>query len=133
MEVCCVRLHACYDAGMEILIVREPISHATLAPLAEAWHQTLVKGVADLGRGIVALGGEWHMDANVILLAEGSQQRDVWGFNIYPDERGDAALEYVSLINIRPGQNNREMELRDEALRERLREIVATLIPDLDL
>ena len=117
----------------EVLVVREPIALESLGPLAKAWHGTLIKGVADCTRGIIALGGDWHMDANTTLIADGSKQEDVWGFNIYPAERGDAALEYISLINIRPAQGNKTMELVDAELRAKIREIVAKLIPDLGL
>jgi len=120
-------------SSVEILIVREPVGIEALTPLAEAWHGTLVKGVADLGRGVIALGGEWHMDANTALIADGASQTNVWGFNVYPDERGDKAIEYISLINIRPRQGNKGMELIDATLRADIRSLVKTLIPDLSL
>ncbi len=71
------------------------------------------------------------MDANNVLIADGSQQKHVWGFNIYPDERGDAAIEYISLINIRPAQGNRDMEIQDTDLRTTVRTLVSRLIPEL--
>lgn len=114
---------------MDILIVRETVDIETLKKLASAWHETLVKGVADCKREVLALGGEWHIDANNVLLADGSKQEDVWGFNIYPEERGDAAVEYTSLINVRPVQGNRSMELMDEARRLKIRELVKETIP----
>ena len=40
---------------MEILIVREPVDVETLDTLAKAWHRSLVKGVADIKLGAVAL------------------------------------------------------------------------------
>ena len=116
----------------EILIVREPISLTVIEPL-RAWHHTLVKGVADVKRGTIALGGDWHMDANTVLIADGSEQKDVWGFNIYPSERGEKALEYISLINIRPAQGNTGMELMDTDLRNAIKALIKKLIPDLDL
>lgn len=118
---------------MEIRIVREPISLSEIEGLAGAWHRTLVKGVADVEREIIALGGEWHMDANTVLIADGSQQRNVWGFNLYQNERGEQAIAFISLINIRPAQGSTEMELKDEKLRENIRDIVRTLVPDLQL
>ena len=116
----------------EILIVREPISLGALEP-SKHWHRTLIKGVADVKRGVVALGGDWHMDANTVLIADGSEQRDVWGFNIYPEKRRDEAIEYESLINIRPAQGNKGMILKDEGLQSKIRSIVHRLIPELDL
>lgn len=120
-------------ADVEILIVREPIDASMLELLAKAWYGTMVKGVADIERGVVALGGDWHMDANNTLIAEESEQKNLWGFNVYPDERGDKALEYISLINIRPAQGNKKMELQDEALRARIRAILKELIPSIEL
>ena len=118
---------------MEILIVREPVSQEMLGALAGAWHRTLVKGVADIGLEIVALGGEWHMDANNRLIEEGSEQQNLWGFNVYPNEKGGAAIEYTSLINIRPMQGNRSMEIASEETRAAVRKVVALALPFLDL
>ncbi len=117
----------------EILIVREPITRARAQELAEKWHGTMVKGVADCRRGIVALGGEWHMDANICLIKDGSSPEDVWGFNVYPGETGEQALEYISLINIRPAQGNYDMELQHPELRGTIRELVQKHLPDLQL
>jgi alanine-alpha-ketoisovalerate/valine-pyruvate aminotransferase len=118
---------------MEILIADKPVSKEKLRELAKAWYGDLVKGVADVRRGVAALGGDWHIDANNILIGDGSRQEDIWGFNVFPDKRGDAAIEYHSLINIRPAQGNRDMELRDEALRSQIRDVVKKLLPDLAL
>lgn len=118
---------------MEILVVREPVSQETLDALATAWHVTLVKGVADIKSGLVALGGEWHIDANNRLIEDGSEQQNLWGFNVYPKEHGDAAIEYNSLINIRPMQGNRSMEITSEETRKAVRRIVALAVPFLGL
>ncbi|MGD0328323.1 MAG: DUF5674 family protein [Minisyncoccia bacterium] len=118
---------------MEILIVRKPVDKITLDALAKEWHHVLVKGVADISRAIVALGGEWHIDANNRLIEDGSQQKNLWGFNIYPKEKGEAAIEYNSLINIRPLQGNRSMEITSEETRNAVRKVVALAIPFLGL
>ena len=118
---------------MEILVVREPVDQETLDSLARAWHTSLVKGVVDINLGTVALGGEWHIDANNKLIAEGSEQKNLWGFNVYPKENGDSAIEYNSLINIRPAQGNRSMEIMSEETRRTVRETVERIIPFLGL
>lgn len=118
---------------MDILIVREPVDRETLLALAEEWYGSLVKGAADIRSGQVALGGEWHMDANGRLIAEGSDQKYIWGFNIYPKENGDAAIEYVSLVNIRPAQGNRGMEIASAEIRTAVRKAVAKVVPFLNL
>lgn len=118
---------------MEIRIAHEPIDRETLHALAKEWHHTLVKGVADISRDIVALGGEWHMDANNCLITEGSAQEHLWGFNVYPGEKGDSAIEYNSLINIRPAQGNRGMEIESPEICRAVRNTVARVIPFLGL
>ena len=112
---------------LEILIVHEPIDAATLQQLAAAWYGTMVKGVADVERGIVALGGDWHIDANNVLIADGSQQPNLWGFNIQLEK--EPRVEYISLINIRPAQGNRAMELEDVRTRERILVLLKKFIP----
>ena len=62
----------------------------------------MVKLVADLRREILAYDAEWHADLEAQLIENDSAQKDLWGFNYYPD---NDTLEYNSLINIRPTQN----------------------------
>lgn len=116
---------------MNIKIINEPIALDDVREIAKELYRDMVKGVADVRQEIIALGGEWHMDANNELVKHGSQQPDLWGFNIYVDQRNDAAIEYISLINIRPAQGNREMELKDEATRAQIHAIVERLVPEL--
>ena len=118
---------------MDIRIIREPITLSELEEIAEKFQRTLVKGAADLERRVIALGGEWHMDANNVLIENDSEQKNIWGFNLYPKERGEKAIEYISLINIRPSQGNTAMELADRNLRDSIRGIVEKLIPELEL
>jgi hypothetical protein len=117
----------------QTFIVREPVTREKLDELASAWHRDMVKGVADCRRGMIALGGNWHIEGNVCLLKDGSSQEDLWGFNVYPAEEGEQALEYISLINIRPAQDNHEMELQHPELREKIKELVRNWLPDLKL
>jgi hypothetical protein len=109
---------------MDIRIVREQISEDDLREVAKDFYGHMVKGVVDLEREIVAFGGEFHADANSLLIDDGSQQPDVWGFNWYFDVPEGERIEYTSLINIRPHMGNRKMEISDEAIRERVRTIV---------
>lgn len=109
---------------MNIRIVDKKISEKELLEIAKEFYVTMVKGVVDVERGILAMGGEYHMDANNVLIENGSKQPNVWGFNWYFDKEGDERIEYVSLINIRPAQGNRVMEVQDEALRAKMKEII---------
>jgi len=110
---------------MDIRIIRDKISKAELTELAKEFYIKMVKGVADIEREIIALGGEWHMDANQVLIEDGSSQCDLWGFNVY---LADKKIEYISLINIRPNQNNRTLEVEDADIKEKMCNIINKLV-----
>ena len=42
-------------------------------------YPTLIKIVVDVRRRVLAGGGEMHADCESLLLAEGSEQDDLWG------------------------------------------------------
>ncbi|MDO8504611.1 MAG: DUF5674 family protein [Candidatus Liptonbacteria bacterium] len=109
---------------MNIKIIDKKITDSELREIAKDYYGEMVKGVVDIEREIIAMGGEYHMDANVVLIENGSKQPDIWGFNWYFDKNGDERIEYVSLINIRPGQGNRAMEVQDASLRDKMKAII---------
>ncbi len=113
---------------MKIQIIRQPVTIKILQDIAEDNFGEMAKGVVDLRKKIMALGGELHADAEAVLLQEGSKQEDLWGFNIYPDKPDTERLEYTSFINIRPSQNNRSIEIQDQKLRDRIKSVVDSLI-----
>ena len=110
-------------------IVRERISRADLARMAEDQFGDWIKAVVDLSRGIMAVGGDLHADDEAALLADGSRQQDLWGINLYPGESGSDWIEFDSMINVRPGQGNRSRGVDDERTRTRIREVVGSLLP----
>jgi hypothetical protein len=74
------------------------------------------------------VGGELHADAEALLLETGSEQADLWGANYYPGRGEEECLEYTALINIRPAQGNRSMEVEAPEARARIRELAFALI-----
>lgn len=78
------------------------------------------KAVADIKRGILSLGDELHSDCVEELINDGSAASDLWGFNIYPDGR----LDFISLINIKPVDGNRSMEIQNPEIRQKIEETV---------
>jgi len=111
-----------------ILILDRQIEPQELARLAEAHFHDMVKLVVDVRRRVVGVGGELHADAEKLLLEAGSRQEDLWGANYYPGRGKEGCLEYTALINIRPGEGNRSMEIEDETLRAAVREITFELV-----
>ena len=114
---------------MNIKIISDTITEKELREIAKEFYATMVKGAVDIERGILALGGEYHIDASNVLTEGGSKQQNVWGFNLYPNEEGEQRVEYVALINIRPGLGNRDMYIEDAGIREKIYSIVNTLVP----
>jgi hypothetical protein len=116
------------DLAPDILVVTEKIDGRELARLTQAFFEDMVKYVVDVERGVVAVGGELHADAEELLLTQGSRQDDLWGANYYPGRGPEECIEYTSLINIRPAQGNRSMVVEDDGTRSRIRELTFALI-----
>lgn len=111
-----------------ILITDQRLDRETLRALTEAWFGDMVKYVVDLERRVVAVGGQLHADGEAMLLEQGSRQENLWGANYYPARDHEHCIEYVALINIRPGQGNRSMEIEDSEVRGRVRDLTYTVL-----
>ena len=59
---------------MSIHLLTEKISRVELKTIAQESFEVMVKAVVDVEKGVLALGGELHADANVALLARGSEK-----------------------------------------------------------
>mgnify|MGYP007034199096 CR=1 FL=1 len=101
-----------------------------LQKLAKDGYGDMVKGVADIKRKVIALGGELHADAEALLINDGSASRDLWGFNIYPAKAKDERIEFTSLINIRPALGNKSMEVKDPKIQSQMQSIINNLIEE---
>jgi hypothetical protein len=109
-------------------IVRTPIPLSEVVAIARQRFGDMIKAAVDIGRGVMAMGGELHSDEEALLLEDGSVQSDVWGINIYPAEVGEAWIEFDSMINVRPSANNRTRSVDDPATQARIRQVVESLI-----
>ena len=112
----------------EIQITTTKISLPDLKKKAEERLGDMIKCVVDLEKYIMAIGGEMHSDEEALLLENGSKQVDLWGINLYPDNTGNDFVEFDSMINIRPRQGNRSRGVEDEAIRNRILEVVNKLV-----
>lgn len=84
-----------------------------------------IKLAVDIRRGILAGGGALHADCEAVLLEEGGQQGDIWGADWIPSTQ---QILYEALINIRPKQNNPSMKILDPFIRNRIIEIVQSIL-----
>ena len=111
-----------------IVITDRRIPVEELKRLVLLFFEDMVKYVVDVERRVAAVGGELHADAEALLLGADSSQDNLWGANYYPGRGEESCIEYTALINIRPAQGNRSMEVEDAELRRRIRELTFELI-----
>ena len=113
-----------------IVLVREPVTREALRQMAAGQFGDFVKAVVDVGRGVMAIGGDLHADEEALLLEDGAQQRDLWGINLYPDRPVEEIVEFDSMINVRPSRGNRSRDVEDPSIRDLIRQVVASLVRD---
>lgn len=113
-----------------MIILEHPISRAELKIYAANTFGDMIKCVADVDKGLLAIDAELHADLERLLLENGSQQTDLWGFNLYPDETGEDFIEYDSLINIRSWQGNPSRDVLDQGVRDRIAIVVGKFITE---
>lgn len=113
---------------MKIKIVEEPIDIKELGKIGEEGFGDMVKGVVDIEKGIMAIGGELHSDEEAILLSSGSKQENLWGINLYPQKKDEELIEFDSVINLKPAQGNRSRGIENPQIQKRIKEIVERFI-----
>jgi hypothetical protein len=109
----------------------ESKSRASLHELNEMATNTfgdMVKAVVDVKLAIMAIDAELHADEEALLIENGSDQRDLWGINLYPEIEGEDFIEFDSMINLRPSIGNRSRGVENPEVREKIRQIVDDLV-----
>lgn len=107
---------------MAVVIIEEVITQEQQT-LANEDYPNYIKVVVDIEKGILAAGGEWHADAEAVLLENGSKQVDLWGGGVDLITR---EIEFTSLINTRPGISNSQ-EVLDMTIRGKMEGIIRRL------
>ncbi len=107
-----------------ILIIRQQATPAQVAAMLVTL-ETYIKLAVDIRRGVLAGGGVMHADCEAVLLEDGSQQEDVWGADWNPHNQ---TVTFESLINIRPRQNNRSLDIVDPLIREQVARVTRALL-----
>lgn len=119
-----------YFRRIRLVTMEKKINKSELQQMAEDGFGDMVKAVVDIKLKIMVVGGDLHADEEEWLLEwnPDSLQQNLWGINLYPDAEGKRFIEFDSMINIRPKQNNRSRDVEDEKIRERIVEVVNLLI-----
>lgn len=80
-----------------------------------------IKFVVDIHRNIMTTGGTRHVQGEELLLSQGSKQSDLWGGGVDMETKD---IDYDSMINIRPLQNNYGREVISESVRAKMKDLV---------
>lgn len=114
---------------MQIITKNNQIHIKDLAIMADKMFGNLVKAVVDIDKKIMAIDGELHSDEEKLLIEKGSKQQNLWGINLYPEYFGkDEFIEFDSMINLRPAQNNRSRGVDDSNTQNIIIKIVNILV-----
>ena len=106
-------------------LIKEKIKIEELEQMAKKMFGDLVKAVVDIRKEMMVVDGELHADEETLLIEMGSDQRDLWGINLYPELKGhEDFIEFDSMINLRPSQGNRSRGIDDLSIQKKIREIV---------
>jgi len=110
-------------------LIEDNITNNELKTMSEKMFDGLVKAVVDVEKEIMVVDAELHADQEDYLLQLGSKQHNLWGINLYPDEVGtENWIEFDSMINLRPSQNNRSRSVENEEIRKKITALVKKLV-----
>lgn len=107
-------------------ILEEPITKVNLIKESENFiDDDAIKGAVDIKNEVMAVDAQMHYECEQLLLENGSRQEDIWGINLYLDSDNiDDMIEFNSMINIRPAQNNRSRSVENPEIQAKIKEVV---------
>ena len=107
-------------------LLEKKITIVELQEMANQMFGNLVKAVVDINKKIIVVNAELHSDQESLLIENGSQQQDLWGINLYPEfsKEDENFIEFDSMINLRPSENNKSRFVENSAIRERIIRVV---------
>jgi hypothetical protein len=101
------------------------LSLPELQEMSNSMFGSIVKAVVDIDQKIIMVDAPMHFDLEQELLSQGSAQNSLWGINFHPKSFGTSDfVEFDSMINIRPRDNNFSRGVEDEKIREIILKIV---------
>jgi hypothetical protein len=105
---------------MSVVLLKGIVNPTDLKKASEDYGD-YIKVVVDVESGLVAIGGEWHADAEKVLIGEGSRSKNIWGGGIDIKTKN---IETVALINLKSEFDNNSQEILDPKIRNRFISIV---------
>ncbi len=107
-----------------LLLITSKATEETIKKVAEDL-EGYIKFVVDVEREILAAGGKRHFEGEELLLKNGSKQENLWGGGLDLETR---EIDFDSIINLRPREDNPSREIINPQIRKRAEEIVKFLL-----
>jgi len=107
-----------------LLVIRKKAAKKEIEEMAKDL-DGYIKLVVDIEKKILTGGGERHVDGEQKLLQEGSRQQDLWGGGLDLETN---EIDYNSIINLRPAQNNPSRDILSSTIRKSFDKIVKDLL-----
>lgn len=107
-----------------LLIIREKADKETLKEIAEDLNG-YIKVVVDVERGILTAGGTRHFEGEQALIKDRSRQENLWGGGL---DLASGEIDFDSIINLRPNQDNPSREVLSQGIRKRMEKIIRSLL-----
>jgi hypothetical protein len=110
-------------------LIDTSISINELKQIASHGFGNFVKVVVDIQKRIMVIDASLHADEEAMLLEHGSSQKNLWGINLYTEKYNSSDfIEYDSMINLRPQDNNISRNVNDEKTRSIIQIMVYELV-----
>lgn len=110
-----------------IITKTTPYTKREIKKLQEKF-DTYIKTVIDIEKKICSAGCDRHFESEKILLEQESKQSDIWGGGIDVDTKD---IDFNSLVNIRPSDNNSSNDILDPTVRKKYDELTRYFFKEL--
>lgn len=102
-----------------ILILDKKISLEQFEQAREAYSD-YIKTVIDIEKNILAVGGEYNIDCEDVLIKNGSNPENLYGggYRISTKE-----IEYMAMSNYKPSMGRTTYEIMDNSIRDKLKKL----------
>ena len=99
-----------------ILVLNRKITPEEFERAREVY-KDYIKTVIDIKNNILAVGGEYHIDCEEVLIKQGSKQENLYGggYRISTKE-----IEYMAMSNYKPSLNRLTYEIADPKIRAQI-------------
>jgi len=110
-----------------LIITQKKVALEEIEKMAEDF-DGYIKLVVDVGKKILAGGGQRHFEAEQQLLEKGSEQKDLWGGGLDLETK---EIDYNSIINLRPSQNNPSRDILLQEVRQKFDSLVKNYLAEI--